>query len=77
MTLCIHIELEYVGMVWGETEVTLVCPPGGTEPFIAISELIEKVRERHIVIATFVYTVYYVCVHLCLYNTVVHLYVVQ
>lgn len=42
--LCIYIvDLEYVSMVWGDREVTLLCPPGGTEPFLAIPELVDKV----------------------------------
>ncbi|CAI8036655.1 hypothetical protein GBAR_LOCUS20519 [Geodia barretti] len=36
-------ELDYVAMVWGEHRLTLVCPPGGAEPFLAIPELVDKV----------------------------------
>jgi hypothetical protein len=36
-------QLEYSSMRWGECEVSLLCPPGGAEPFIAIPELVDKI----------------------------------
>ena len=40
---CIYLDLEYSNLVWGEEVLTLLCPPAGEEPHLALPELIQKV----------------------------------
>ena len=40
---CICLDLEYSNLVWGEEVLTLLCPPAGEEPHLALPELIQKV----------------------------------
>ena len=51
-------------MRWGECEVSLLCPPGGAEPFIAIPELVDKVRVQS-------------CYSACVMHTFMHMYFQQ
>ena len=37
-------DLEYSSLVWGDEVLTLLCPPAGEEPHLALPELIQKVR---------------------------------
>ena len=49
---CVHIsnthmyctvDLGYSSMTWNDEILTLLCPVGGEEPYLAIPELIQKV----------------------------------
>ena len=44
--LYLHLpDLEYTSLVWGEEMLSLLCPPAGEEPYLALPELIQKVRK--------------------------------
>ena len=67
----ICVDLDYISMVWGESEVTLLCPPRGAEPFIAIPELVDKVPiHTHTCTTRAIYMYMYVYIHVqvqCMY----------
>ena len=35
-------DLDYSSLVWGDEVLTLLCPPAGEEPHLALPELIQK-----------------------------------
>ena len=41
-------DLEYSSLVWGEEVLTLLCPPAGEEPYLALPELIQKASLNNI-----------------------------
>ena len=41
------VDLEYTSLVWGEEMLTLLRPPAGEEPYLALPELIQKVITAH------------------------------
>ena len=72
-----HVDLDYASMQWGECGVTLMCPPSGAEPFIAIPELVDKVStlQSHILYNTYALVHIQLNVHVhVLYIVRVHLY---
>ena len=41
----VHVspDLDYSSLLWGDEVLTLLCPPAGEEPHLALPELIQKV----------------------------------
>lgn len=73
--LCVVLaELDFSSLKWGDSEVSLLCPPEGAEPFIAISELVDKVSHGNLLYVYIHVPVHIHCTQCTFYVPLMYMY---
>jgi hypothetical protein len=68
---CLSSDLDYSSLVWGDETLTLLCPPAGEEPHLALPELIQKAR--NICVHVYIISLHVQCNQSLTYSALVQL----